>query len=177
MKAFEARDNRIFDAQIMGTMRQGTSFFASTSVLAIGGILALIGNTDRLRNVAQEFAATTAPEFVWQLKLILVGFFLTLAFLKFVWAHRLFGYCAVIMGAVEEPGAIGGQKLWQQAAEINIRASTNFTRGLRAMYFALGALGWLVGPLALMVSTACVTYLLWSREFSSIPRAVLMRTE
>jgi uncharacterized membrane protein len=174
MQAFEARDNRIFDAQIMGTLRQGTSFFASTSILAIGGVLALIGNTDQLRGVAQEFANADAPEFIWQLKLVLVGFFLTFAFLKFVWAHRLFGYCAVVMGAVGRAGEERGARLWKQAAELNIRASVNFTRGLRAMYFALGALGWLVGPIALAVTTIGITYLLWSREFSSAPREILL---
>ncbi|OUD09023.1 hypothetical protein BVC71_09935 [Marivivens niveibacter] len=174
MAAFEARDNRIFDAQMMGTLRQGTSFFASTSILAIGGVIALIGNTDQLRGVAQEFANADDPVFVWQLKLILVGFFLTFAFLKFVWAHRLFGYCAVVMGTVQHPGTKGGAHRSEQAAQLNIRASINFTRGLRAMYFALGALGWLMGPIMLILSTVGVLYLLWSREFASAPRDILM---
>ena len=174
MTAFEMRDNRIFDAQMMGSLRQGTSFFASTSILAIGGVLALIGNTDRLRGVAQEFANADDPVFVWQLKLILVGFFLTFAFLKFVWAHRLFGYCTVVMGTVEKPGSEMGKRRAQQAAQLNIRASINFTRGLRAMYFALGALGWLIGPFMLILSTIGIVYLLWSREFASAPREILM---
>ncbi|MBU0781328.1 MAG: DUF599 domain-containing protein, partial [Alphaproteobacteria bacterium] len=54
MKVFVTRDPRIFDSQILASLRQGTSFFASTSLLAIGGVLALIGNTDPLRGVAAE---------------------------------------------------------------------------------------------------------------------------
>ena len=78
------------------------------------------------------------------------------------------------MGAVGRAGEERGERLWRQAGELNIRASVNFTRGLRAMYFALGALGWLVGPIALAVTTVGITYLLWSREFSSAPREILL---
>ncbi|NIY70977.1 DUF599 domain-containing protein [Marivivens donghaensis] len=175
MAACERRENRIFDAQIIGTLRQGTSFFASTSILAIGGLMALIGNVDPLRGVAVELIAEDAPVFVWQIKLILVGFFLTTAFLKFVWSHRLFGYCAVVMGSLGAPGAEGGRRAALRAADLNIRASINFTRGLRSMYFALGALGWLFGAVALFLATVAVLYLLLSREFYSAPRDILMR--
>src|SRR5581483_5842192 len=37
-----ARDNRIMDGQIMASLQNGTAFFASTSLLAIGGALALL---------------------------------------------------------------------------------------------------------------------------------------
>ncbi len=177
MHELALRENRIFDAQLMGTLRQGTSFFASTSILAIGGVLALIGNTERLRGVASEFTDSVQPDFVWQLKLLLVVFFLTFSFLKFVWAHRLFGYCAVVMGAVPSHDDPMAEKRAAQAADLNIRASVNFTRGLRGMYFTLGALAWIMGPIGLALSTIAVVYLLWSREFQSVPRDVLMRDD
>jgi len=60
-----------------------------------------------------------------------------------------------------------------QAAEINIRAAWNFNRGLRAIYFALGCLAWLLGPLALIAATLAVTFIIWQREFASMPRTIL----
>ena len=57
MEVFIHRDPRIFDAQILASLRQGTSFFASTCILAIGGVLALAKNTDPLVGVAQEVTA------------------------------------------------------------------------------------------------------------------------
>ncbi|MEM6596202.1 MAG: DUF599 domain-containing protein, partial [Pseudomonadota bacterium] len=112
--------------------------------------------------------------FFWQLKLLVVVLFLTHAFLKFVWSNRLFGYCAVVMAAVpnEVDDVLAGPRA-QQAAEINIRAALNFNRGLRSIYYGLGALAWLLGPLALFGVTALVTYLVWQREFSSLPREIL----
>ena len=175
MREFVGREVRIFDSQILAGLREGTAFFASTSILAIGGVLALIGNTDPLSGLAAEVTAAATPQVVLQLRLGLVAFFLTVAFLKFVWANRIFGYCAVMMAAVpNDPTRPDAMPMALQAAELNIRAAMNFNRGLRAMYFALGALAWLLGPLALLLATAVVGWTVWSREFASIPRSILL---
>lgn len=175
MQEMVTRQPRIFDASILSTLRQSTSFFASTCVIAIGGVLALIGNSERLTGLAADFTQTDLPLVVWEMKLLLVTLFLTNAFLKFVWANRLFGYCAVVMASV--PNRIDDPAAYPRAAqagELNIRAAWNFNRGLRSMYFALGALAWLLGAWALLLATAIVCWLLWSREFASLPRQILL---
>ena len=40
------RDPRIFDAQILSSLRQGTSFFASATMIALGAGLALLGRRE-----------------------------------------------------------------------------------------------------------------------------------
>lgn len=176
MKAFVTRESRIFDSQIVGSLRQGTAFFASTCLLAVGGVLALAGNTEPLRGVAAEVTDMATPVLIFQLKLALVMLFITNAFLKFVWANRVFGYCAVMMAAVpNDPDDPIAYPRAAQAAELNIRAAVNFNRGLRAMYFALGSLAWLLGPIALIIATVVVVWLVWSREFASLPRSILLK--
>jgi uncharacterized membrane protein len=174
MRQMVTRDPRIFDAAILSDLRQATSFFASGCMIAIGGVLAMVGNTEQIQMVASDLTSEAIPSIVWQVKLMLVGLFLTHGFLKFVWANRLFGYCAVIMAAVPnditEPTAYPRAA---QAGEINIRAAWNFNRGLRAIYFALGALAWLLGPFPLIIATVVVTYIIWQREFASLPRTIL----
>ena len=176
MEVFVDRVPRIYDSQILASLRQGTSFFASTCIFAIGGVLALAKNTDPLVGVAQEVTAVLTPVLIIQIKLGVVALFLTNAFLKFVWANRVFGYCAVLMSAVpNDPADPRAKPRAAQAAELNIRAAMNFNRGLRAMYFALGALPWLLGPLALMISATVVIGVVWSREFASKPRDILLK--
>jgi uncharacterized membrane protein len=46
MRQFVRRDPRIFDSQIISSLRQGTAFFASASMIAIGGGFALLGNAN-----------------------------------------------------------------------------------------------------------------------------------
>ena len=169
------RDPRIFDAQILGGLRQGTAFFASTSLIALGGALALIGNADRLAGVAEDITAADQPIFIWEFKLLVVAFFLTNGFLKFVWANRLFGYCAVLMAAVpNEPSHPTARPRAAQAGEINITAARSFNRGLRSVYFALAAMAWLVGPVALMLATVLTSVVIWRREFASHSRKILL---
>ena len=174
MAVFLGRDNRIFDSQIMGSLRQGTAFFASTSLIGVGAVLALIGNPAPLEGVAEGLIGADMPEVLWQIRLMLVAGLLAHAFLKFVWANRLFGYCAVLMGATPEDGADpAAVERARIAGEINVRAALNFNRGLRSMYFALGALAWLIGPLGLAVATVVVAWVLWGREFVSAPQRLL----
>src|SRR5688500_14622464 len=137
MREFVRRDNRIFDAQIIASLRQGTAFFASTSILAVGGVLALIGNVQPLTGIAAEVGANQTA-LLWQIRLLPASLLLTHAFLKFVWANRVFGYASVTMGAVpSEPGHPRAMPRAMRAAELIVRAALNFNRGLRSMYFAL----------------------------------------
>ncbi len=169
------RQPRIFDATILSLLRQGAAFFASTLVIAIGGVLALIGNAEELSGVAGELGSQ-APLAVYEMKLVLVAILLTDSFLKFVWSNRLFGYCAVVMAAVpNEPEAPDVLFRASQAADLNIRAAWNFNRGLRGMYVALAALAWLAGPIPLFAASLAVFWVMWSREYRSVTRSILTR--
>lgn len=177
LREFVTREPRIFDAQILTNLRQSTAFFSSGCMIAIGGVLALVGNTEPLRIAANDLSVGELPDVVWQLKLLTIVLFLTHGFLKFVWSNRLFGYCAVIMASVpnDATSPIAYPRA-DQAAEINIRAAWNFNRGLRSIYFSLGTLAWLLGPIALMGAICVVCYIIWQREFSSTARKILDTT-
>ncbi|MDO5529546.1 MAG: DUF599 domain-containing protein [Paracoccus sp. (in: a-proteobacteria)] len=176
MRQFITRQPRIFDSAILASLREGTTFFASATMIAIGGGLALLGNLDRLRGVAAGFEAAGTPVILWQAKIVVTLIFVANAFLKFVWAHRLFGYCAIMMASVpnepEHPAAIPRAA---QAAQINVTAARSFNAGLRSVYFAIAALGWLAGPLMLLATTALVTWVSWRREFTSHSRTVMLQ--
>ncbi|WP_262386363.1 DUF599 domain-containing protein [Roseobacter fucihabitans] len=175
MRQMVTREPRIFDAHVLGTLRQGTAFFASTSMVAIGGTLAVIGNAERLAGVASDITLLDHPTIVWELKLMVLTLFLTNAFLKFVWANRLFGYCSVLMGAVpNDPKHPDAYKFAEKAAQINITGTKSFNRGLRSLYFALAAAAWLAGPIPLILAAFCTVTVIWRREFASVSRKILL---
>jgi uncharacterized membrane protein len=174
MKTFVTRQPRIFDATLIDSLRQGTAFFASACMIAIGGGVAVIGNAAAVQRLADELPLSGGPEIA--LKMLPVIGFLANALLKFVWAHRLFGYCSILMAAVpndpEDPLAFHRAG---QAAEINIAAAKSFNRGLRSIYFALAALGWLLGPWGLLAGSLLSAAVLLRREFWSQSRLVLLQ--
>jgi uncharacterized membrane protein len=175
MRTFVTRQPRIFDATLIDSLRQGTAFFASACMIAIGGGIAVIGNAAAVQRITTELPlAGTGPDFT--LRMLPVIGFLANALLKFVWAHRLFGYCSILMAAVpNDPADPIAFHRAGQAAEINITAAKSFNRGLRSIYFALAALGWLLGPWGLLVGSILAAGILLRREFRSHSRVVLLQ--
>jgi uncharacterized membrane protein len=176
MRTFVTRQPRIFDATLIDSLRQGTAFFASACMIAIGGGVALIGNAAAVQRLTDELPIGSGPDVA--LKMLPVIGFLANALLKFVWAHRLFGYCSILMAAVpNDPADPLAFHRAGQAAEINITAARSFNRGLKSIYFALAALGWLLGPWGLLAGTVLATGILLRREFASHSREVILARE
>lgn len=175
MRQLVTRQPRIFDGAMMDGLRQSTTFFASTALIAIGGGLALIGNPERLTGLAQDFALAEGPKLLWETRILTAVLFGANAFLKFVWSHRLFSYAAIAMAAVPNEAADPLAYIRaEQSARLNINAAKSFNRGLRAVYFALASLAWLLGPLALIGAALFTTAMLWRREFASTARRALL---
>lgn len=175
MRQLVTRQPRIFDGAMMDGLRQSTTFFASTALIAIGGGLALIGNPERLSDLASEFALEEGPRLLWETRILTAVLFGANAFLKFVWSHRLFSYAAIAMAAV--PNDVNDPLAYPraaQAARVNINAAKSFNRGLRSVYFALASLAWLAGPIALATAVIFTTVMLWRREFASVARLALL---
>jgi uncharacterized membrane protein len=175
METFVTRQPRIFDATLIDSLRQSTAFFASACMIAIGGSVALIGNSATVEQLAAELPLDAGRIDV-SAKILLAVFFLANALLKFIWAHRLFGYCSILMAAVpnesDDPRATPRAA---QAAEINITAARSFNRGLRSIYFALASLGWLFGARGLGIAAILTAGVLLRREFASHSREVIRR--
>jgi uncharacterized membrane protein len=172
------RDVRIVDIQIIAALQNGTAFFASTTLLAIGGALTLLRSTGEVLSVvtALPFGIQTTPA-QWEIKcagLIVVFIY---AFFKFAWAYRLFNYVAIMLGAM--PFAADGHTAEAKTHVLRTTglfqsAGKHFNRGQRAFFLALGYLGWFVGPLVLIASTTAVVVVMWRRQFASAAQRALM---
>jgi uncharacterized membrane protein len=71
MEQLLAREMRMVDAQVTAALQNGTAFFASTSLIAIGGTLTLLHSTDQILNIIATlpFSVATSPE-TWELKIV-----------------------------------------------------------------------------------------------------------
>ena len=169
------RDPRIFDISLIDSLRQSAAFFISGAMIAIGGGVAMIGNTATLQGLAKDLTIGSETAQL-RIKLIVVVALMGNALLKFVWSHRLFGYCAIMMAAIpnDYTNPIARPRA-DQAAEIIITAARSFNRGLNGIYFALAGLAWLIGPKALVWAVILTTAVLIRREFASHSRAVMMQ--
>ena len=171
MLEMQARENRIVDSSLMSTLQSGTSFFASTSLLALGGSLTLLRGADDALRILNDFPLGTATaRSLWDLKVVGLVVIFGYAFFKFAWCYRLFNYASILIGAT--PAAGSGRPEQRRltalrAAEMNIVAGRHFNRGQRAFFFALAYLGWFIGPVVLMGTTLVVVFAILVRQFAS----------
>jgi len=157
--------------QIMSSLQNGTAFFASTSLLAIGGALALLRATNDALTILSKLPIDLSPSpALWETKCVGLILIFVYAFFKFAWAYRLFNYVAILYGGMP-PAA---ERNTPEAAAHVTRttgmfeaAGRNFNRGQRAFFFALGYLGWFVSPWVLFVTTGAVVIVIWRRQFAS----------
>ena len=174
MKNHLTRDPRVFDMIMMTGLQQGAIFFASGSMLALGALLALIGNTEPILEVASDLSIALGSAVVLEVKLMVMIVILTNAFLKFVWSVRLYGYTSIMMGAIPNDLADPACEVRaSRAADLANTAARHFTRGLRSMYFTIAALAWLISAWALIGAVLFTLGIIWRREFASETKRII----
>lgn len=165
------RDIRIVDATIVTGLQNGTAFFASASLLAIGGCLGLLRASNEIFTALKDLPIGISGD-LHQLEMKLFGLALIFAyaFFKFGWSFRLLNYNAILVGAIppcKEADTEEAEKALQRALAMSQNAGKHFNRGLRTFFFALGFIGWFIGPLYFMVATTWITLVLYRRQFYS----------
>jgi uncharacterized membrane protein len=171
------RDNRVVDGVVAQSLSSSPSFFASTTILIIGGLLAVLSATERASELVREipFAARTSV-LVFDLKLLLLTGVFIYAFFRFTWSVRQYGFGALMIAAAPDAGrfeALGERAdasravFADRAGRVMALAAESFNDGLRAYYMVFAAVAWLVSPLGFMAATAVVLWILYRREFHS----------
>jgi uncharacterized membrane protein len=181
MEQMVLRENRIVDTTIMASLQNGTAFFASTSLIAIGGVLTLFKSTDDVISLFSQVPLGVATtRLAWELKVAGLAVIFVYAFFKFAWAYRLFNYVAILVGSVpvlRGDNRSQAEEAARRAASMNVVAGQHFNRGQRAFFFALAYLGWFVSAYVFIVATAAVLYVMWHRQFASDARSALLKQE
>lgn len=170
MENLVTRELRMIDTMIQSSLLNGVAFFASTSLLLVGGLVTVLGATDTAIEVLQDFPiAVPTTRTVWELKVLLMIGILTYAFFKFTWCYRLFIHCVILMGAAPAPDHYDAyaRDYAERLASIHELGAKHFNRGLRAYMFALAAMTWFLHPGFFIVTTAWVMLVLYRREFAS----------
>jgi uncharacterized membrane protein len=171
MRSMVGRDNRIVDSALIGHVMSSASFFASTSLLAVGALLGLLTGLDRLEPALALFGGVPAPRALLELKVLLPAVVLAHGVFLLTWALRQLNYTVALIGAVPAPPVAGGDALADALAGVLSSALTTFNSGIRSYYFALASLTWMAGPLVLAVTTlALMAVLLHRQRFGDVSR-------
>ena len=172
------RDNRVIDGQVVQALSASPSFFASTTILIIGGLLAVLSSTERASEIVREipFAARSSV-LAFDIKVLLLLTIFIFAFFRCTWSLRQYTFGAILVGSAPGPASFVDEAQREAFAERAGRvmglAAEAFNDGLRAYYMSFAACAWFVSPWAMAAATVGVIWVLFRREFKSEVLAVL----
>lgn len=173
------RDNRIADANVIGNLERNASFFASSTLIILAGVLTVLGSTERAVSILAElpFVQAVSRE-LSEIKIICVALIFIYAFFTFTWCMRQYNFAATMVGAAPMLSEQGVSDLERKAyaaraAGVISLAANQFNFGLRSYYFGLATLAWFINPWFYMLATAGVVLVLYRREFHSDVLAVM----
>ncbi len=181
MRRAARRIPRVTDATLLSGLRANTAFFASSSLFAIGGVIAVFSNVDRLNTITSDLFGAQGMVESQEVKLLIIVLILVYGFLKFVWSQRVFGYCAVVLGAMpgDQPEDQDEELIEREvarAAKLNSLAARSFNKGLRSIYYALATMAWFLGPTPFLLAVTLTSAMMVRREFASNTRDALKFT-
>lgn len=169
------RENRITDSTLIGHAIRSATFFASTTLLLLAGLVGVLGSAETAHTAAANFSMLIprGTRALFELKLfLLVGIFVY-AFFKFTWAIRQFNYFSAIIGSSPNADTTPDPALAAGMGVMLSHAFWQFNAGVRAYYFALAALGWFVHATLFVAATVLITLVLVRRQlFSATARDI-----
>ena len=172
------REVRVIDGIVIQNLSTSPSFFASTTILIIGGLLAVLAG-DKVNELVRElpFAQRTSA-LIFDLKLILLLGIFVYTFFRFTWSLRQYTFGALLVAAAPEAErfiteGLSREVFADKAGRVVGLAAETFNDGLRGYYFAFAAIGWFFSPFVFMLATLGVIYILYQREYRSEVLSVL----
>lgn len=179
MRRMMQRDNRIADTTAIANLERSVSFFASTTILVLAGILTVMSATEQAITLVEDIPfAVQASRQEWEVKLLVMLLLFVFAFFKFTWSLRQYGFASVMLGSAPLPGELLDPREVEahaaRVAKMTSMAANSFNLGLRSYYFSIAVLSWLVNPWLFMLLSVVVVFVLYRREFSSSTLHTLM---
>lgn len=180
MNAVVRKENHIADAALVGNVERTVTFFASSTIFVLAGVLTVLASNDAFVRVLEEMPFTVEQSHgLVLLKLSGIAGIMVFAFFKFTWAVRKFGFVSILLGMAPSVSRATVTQEERDAFSLNAakvldQAGHEYNYGLRAYYFALAYLSWFVSPYLFMVATITVAFVLYRREYRSrVLRALL----
>ncbi len=173
------RENRIADTNIVANLERNVSFFASSSLLVLAGLVTLLTSADAVMGMLSDIPFSDySSRGEWELKVLLLVLMFIYAFFKFTWALRQFGLVSVMIGGAPElsqhPSEEETRRHVESISLMASKASGNFNNGLRTYYFSMAALAWFVNASLFMMMSVLIMFVLYRREFKSDTLAIMM---
>lgn len=169
MDTMQRRGDRVIDALLIGHLIHSVSFFASATMLLIAALVGTLAGLTQAYDAVMNLSITVkTTKQLFEIKVLLLTAVFVYAFFKFTWSLRQYNYVCALLGAMSPaPPADARITHGEPAGRLLSLSVMNFNGGLRAYYFALAILSWLIHPVAFIVVSLWMLLVLLRRQFRS----------
>lgn len=175
MQQMLKREMRVPDTSLIASLESNVTFLASTSMVILAGLLTSLAAISTIQQVLTEVPFyRTSTELLLHIKIFVLILIYVYAFFTLSWSMRQYGFASVVMGsaplpeeALAEPQK--AQEFIASSAKIIDLAAHTYNHGLRAFYYSLAVLVWLVNAWLFIFASTLVVVILYIREFHSRP--------
>jgi len=161
------RENRTFDAVLLGHIINSVAFFGSATLIVLAGLVGAFANVLQVHEMMVQlpFVKIKSVE-LFAAELAVIVCILMICFFLFTYALRKLIYCVALIGALfEGPVESNEDKAMISAtSQVLTNALKSFNSGIRGYYFSVAGLFMFVDPLICIAATAVVTCVLIYRQ-------------
>ena len=172
------RENRVFDAILLGHLNGSMSFFGSATLIVMAGLLGTLTGINRVHaSLMQMDFFPPVSLGLFTTYFCALTLIIAVSFFSFAYAMRRLAYTLALIGGLNEAKSSNAhsQVMIAQTAVVLTEAVKSLNNGIRGYYFAVAAVLLFVGPYASMASTAFIAGVLIYRQGFSVEALAIER--
>jgi uncharacterized membrane protein len=173
------RENRLFDAVLLGHISSSISYFGSGTLLVLAGLVGALANVNSVYLLTRSLAFIdhTMSLQLFTLCVFLVAAILTQCFFSFTYALRKLAYTFAMLGGLpaNKADTPEARVMGEQSAVVLTEAVRSINTGIRGYYYAVAAMFIFAGPHACIAATLAITALLFYRQLYSPTAAAIAK--
>lgn len=170
------RENRVYDAILLGQLSNSMSFFGSGTLIVVAGLLGALAGVGGIHaNLAAIAFFPPISLGLFTIYLATLTFIMAVSFFSFVYALRKLLYTLPMIGGLPDEAVVDGhgQVMLAQTTVVFTAAVKSLNNGIRGFYFAVASLFLFVSPLAAMAMTLIIfAMMLYRQGFSTEALAI-----
>ena len=170
------RENRVFDAILLGHLSASMSFFGSATLIVLASLLGALAGISGVHAALIRLAFFPAISLgLFTMYFASLTLIIAFSFFSFTYAIRKLGYTLAMIGGLNEARSANAhsQVMIAQTALVLTESVKSLNTGIRGYYFAVASLFLFVGPYPAMFMTMLIAgVLLYRQGFSSEALAI-----
>ncbi|MEI7600172.1 MAG: DUF599 domain-containing protein [Aestuariivirga sp.] len=173
------RENRLFDAVLLGHISNSISYFGSGTLLVLAGLVGALANVNSVYLLTRSlvFIDHTMSLELFTLCVFLLAAILAQCFFSFTYALRKMAYTFAMLGGLpaDTANTPDARVMGEQSAVVLTEAVRSINTGIRGYYYAVAAMFLFAGPWACIAATLAITALLFYRQLFSPTAAAIAK--